>query len=284
MSPCDRRERTAREVAATAELGQERALGAHRAVRHRVVDRGEPVARVDRSSARHSTASAPCATCGSITAGDKHLGHRAGQLQPLERGVRDDDRVEAFVVELAQAGLDVAAQPTEQQVGTSRGELRAPPDGTGADAPAGGDRIERGADERVARVGPFGNRGKDETRRVAGRQILGRVHREIGAVVEHGLLHFLHEHALAPDLVELGRLIGVALRLHEDVLDAAAEPGADALGLPAREPAPSRRDPKAIPSRQREGRTTRRARRRSSRHAAYRPLPSRAPSARGATC
>ena len=41
----------------------------HRAVRVGVVDRGEPLARVASSSARHSTASAPCATCGSITDG-----------------------------------------------------------------------------------------------------------------------------------------------------------------------------------------------------------------------
>ena len=119
-----------------------------------------------RSSTRHSTASAPCATCGSITDGGEHLGDLTSQPESFECGVRDDDGVEPFVGELAQPGLDVAAQPAEQQVGTGGGELGAPPYGSGADATTRRDGIERGADERVARVAALGHRGDDESGRV----------------------------------------------------------------------------------------------------------------------
>ena len=68
------------------------------------------------------------------------------------------------------------------------------------------------------------------------------MHRDVGPAVEHGLLHFLHEHALPADRVEVGGLVAVAGGLDEHVLDIAAEQRADALRLPARERAAARRD------------------------------------------
>ena len=59
------------------------------------------------------------------------------------------------------------------------------------------------ADERVARVGPLGHRGEHEAVGPCRRgQVLGRVHRDVGAAVEHGLLHLLHEDAGAADRVD----------------------------------------------------------------------------------
>ena len=136
--------------------------------------------------------------------------------------------------------------------------------------------VERDADERVARVGPFRNRREDEAGRGHGRQVLGRVHRDVGPAVEHGLLHLFHEDALSTHAMDVGGLVGVAVRLDEHVLDIATEARADVLGLPAREPAArvsrcASSAPRTI--RQRAGRTARRARRRSTRLEACRPRP-----------
>ena len=79
----------------------------------------------------------------------------------------------------------------EREVGSQRRELRAAAHRAGADAPAGRELVERRAHERVARVAPFGNRREHEAVAVLDGQILGRVHRDVGAAVEHGLLHFL---------------------------------------------------------------------------------------------
>ena len=66
----------------------------------------------------------------------------------------------------------------------------------------GASSIEREADEAVARVAALGHGGQRETRRGGRRQILGRVHGEVGAPVEHRLLHLLHEHTLAAERVD----------------------------------------------------------------------------------
>ena len=66
---------------------------------------------------------------------------------------------------------------------------------------------------------------------------------DVGAAVEDGLLHFLGEHSLPADRVQLRSLIAVAGRRDQHVLDLASEQGTDALGLPTRERAGARRDP-----------------------------------------
>ena len=78
---------------------------------------------------------------------------------------------------------------------------------------------ERRADERVARVAALGHGREHEPGGRRRRQILGRVHREVGAAVEHGLLHFLHEHARARRSRGSARLGAVAGGLDDDELD-----------------------------------------------------------------
>ena len=51
------------------------------------------------------------------------------------------------------------------------------------------------------------------------RQVLGRVHGDVGATVEHGLLDLLDEHALPTDRVQRHVLAAVAGRVDEDELD-----------------------------------------------------------------
>ena len=159
--------------APAAELGEERALGAHREVRGRGRRSRRARVRAASSSARHSTASAPCADLRQHHGGFEHLGHLVAQAEPVERGDRDDDRVVALVVALAQPRLDVAAQRREHEVGPGGRELRAAAHRTGSDAPARRDRLERRADERVARVAALGNRREHEPgrRRRTGRSL-----------------------------------------------------------------------------------------------------------------
>ncbi len=97
-------------------------------------------------------------------------------------------------------------------------------------------------DERVARVGAFGDRGEHQGRRRICRQILGGVHGDVGPAVGNHLLHLLGEHALPADRVQLGRLVAITRGRHQDVLDVVAEPRAHAFRLPPRERARARRN------------------------------------------
>ena len=60
---------------------------------------------VSASSARHSTASAPCATCGSITRRLEQLGRVGAATQPIERRGRDHDCIDSMLgIALARDG------------------------------------------------------------------------------------------------------------------------------------------------------------------------------------
>ena len=163
------------------------------------------------------------------------------EVEPFERGGGDDDRVE--LGGLLEPGGDVAAQLGEREVGSPGRELRAPAHGTGADARARGQRVERRAHERVERVRALGHRRDHQAvGRCRRGQVLRRVHGDVGAPVDHRLLHFLHEHAGATHRVD-GRVgARVTRRGDDDQLRVAAEERDDPLGLPAGERAPARRD------------------------------------------
>ncbi len=98
------------------------------------------------------------------------------------------------------------------------------------------------ADERVTWIGAFGDRREHESGRRRSGQILGGVDRDIGAAVEHGLLHFFGEHAQATDRVQIGGLVAISGRADQYELDVAADERADALGLPPRERTRAGRD------------------------------------------
>ena len=66
------------------------------------------------------------------------------------------------------------------------------------------------ADERVVRIRPLGDAREHEPGGRFRRQILRGVHRDVGAAVEHRVLHFLREHALPADRVQVGGLVAVA--------------------------------------------------------------------------
>ena len=191
----------------------------------------------------------------------------------------DDDRVEASSARLRSRVAMLPRSSANVRSGASAASCaRRRTEPVPTRAPVGSaSSVE--PDERVARVAPLGHRREHEAvGRVDGGQILGRVHREVGAAVEHRLLHLLHEHAGAPDRVD-GRTSGRGRRCVATSTSSTsrAEQRADALGLPARQRAAARRDAQqrgvtrsAIGTR---GRTARRARRRRARRAACRPRP-----------
>ena len=121
-------------------------------------------ARVASSSSRHSTASAPCATCGTNTDGSRTPRRCwSASSKPLQRRDRHDDRASGR--HLRQPRLDVAAQLDELEIGADVGELRAPAHRTGGDRRAGCEVGESESDEAVARVTALGHGGDRETRR-----------------------------------------------------------------------------------------------------------------------
>ena len=170
----------------------------------------------------------------------EHLGRLGVPTEPVERGDRDDDRVDSGGP--LETGLDVAPQAGELKVGPQRGELRATAHRSGRDERAGGETVERAPDERVARVGPLGDRREHEPGVGRRRQILRRVHRDVGATVEHGLLDLLHEHSGAAEPVDLDVAVLVAARRHDHELRGPAEQRDHPLRLPARERTPASRD------------------------------------------
>ena len=100
------------------------------------------------------------------------------------------------------ADANDAAQFGELEVGTDPAELSAAADRSGGDRGSIGERCQAGTDQRVARIPAFAERGDGEAVSRRGREILGRVDRQVGASVEHRALDLLDEHALATDLVE----------------------------------------------------------------------------------
>ena len=128
------------------------------------------------------------------------------EAEPLERGDRDDDRVVALARRACAAGSRCcrAAARTRDRAGAAASCARRRTEPVPI-APAGRDLVER-ASRRARRADRprSGTAASTSPAGVVGRQILGRVHREVGAAVEHGLLHFLHEHARAADRVQIG--------------------------------------------------------------------------------
>ena len=122
---------------------------------------------------------------------------------------------------------------------------------------------------------------------VADGQVLGRVHGDVGAAVEHGLLHLLHEHAGAADRVDRHVALLVTGGRHDHELGVAAEqrdrrapPASGRARCRASRPAAGHRFSlvvgRASPSPSTSSRSnSARARRRRARRAPSRPRPSR---------
>ena len=121
-------------------------------------------------------------------------------------------------------GGDVAAQLDERagRAATAASWARRRTDPVATVAPGG--ELGRAADRSARRRRRAGAGTRRSTSASCGRrrQVLGRVHGDVGAPVEHGLLDLLDEHALAADHVQRHVLAAVAGRLDEHQLDVAA--------------------------------------------------------------
>ncbi len=90
-----------------------------------------------------------------------------GAAEAVEAGGGEDEGVALPFFELAQAGVDVAADFDELDVGTKGEELGLAAGAGGADASVEGERVEAPegvADPDVARVGAIGDGGEGEAR------------------------------------------------------------------------------------------------------------------------
>ena len=192
------------------------------------------------SSVRHSTASAPCPTWGSITDGSRISVARSSSPSRAS----------------AAAATTMASKPAafSSRVGTlprssakvrsgrrsaSWARRRTEPVATSAPGPSAS-RVEP---TNASRVGALGHRREDQPVGAGvGREVLGRVHRDVGAIVEDGLLHFLHEDAGAAHGMDGNVGASVTGGADDDELERAAEQRAHPFGLPARQRAAARRD------------------------------------------
>ncbi len=155
----------------------------------------------------------------------EHGGRRAKEPEALEPGDRKHGRVEGAAVELAQAGLDIAAQRRDGKVGPQMLEQRLPPRRRRADDGAVwqfAQSLGGAADESIARIFARQEGREHEPRRQHARHVFRRMHGEIDGAGQQRLLDLLGEKALAAGLRQRA-LNGVA-------------GGADGLDLDAVEP------------------------------------------------
>jgi len=90
-----------------------------------------------------------------------------GALEAVEAGGGEDEGVALALLEFAEAGVDVASDVDEGDVGAEREDLSAATRACGADAASGGEGVEgpvRFADPDVTGVGAFGDGGEGELR------------------------------------------------------------------------------------------------------------------------
>ena len=206
---------TGGERAVAAELGEERPLGVDAPAGGLVLDGGEARRAASASSSRHSTASARLADLRQHRVDVEPLGDVVGQAEAVERGGRHHDGV-------------VRQPPWPAASACSRAGSRSAGRGGGAGARPGGAAIRwppprpragrrAWSPTSASRGSPrSGHGGEDEAGHRDRRQVLGAVHREVGAAVEHGGLHLLGEHALAAELPDRHVEAAVALGVDHD--------------------------------------------------------------------
>ena len=216
-----RRERAAREVAAAAEGAEVGTLGGHRPV-HRRRRRSPRAGRgCRRSSARHSTAIAPCATCGSISDGSSRSAMRSAA--PSRSRAVAATTIASNCDGLLEAGRDVAPQLAEPEVGPQPGEL-GPPAHRARCRPgrrSGGRRACSRRARRGDRHARAGRRARGPRASPAGRS-LAECTATSARPFEDVLLHLLHEHAGAAHRVD--RHVALLVAAGRDTITSSASP------------------------------------------------------------
>ncbi len=152
----------------------------------------------------------------------QHRGGRAAHFETLEPGHGQERGIDLTLGQLAQAGLDVAAQRHHLDIGPRQQHL-----GLAAQRGGAHDRARRQRGQAVAAVREQGvarvlarqDGGDLQALGQPGRHVLHGVHRDVDAPLEQRLLDLLGEQALAADLGERAVLHRVAGGLDDDDLD-----------------------------------------------------------------
>ena len=222
-----------RRAAGAVEHGEEGALGRERDRAAGMIDGGEQLARAAVVGARLDGDDALPDRRQELV-DRQHRGGGVGASEPLQAGEREQRGVDLAGGELAQPGLDVAAQAHHREVGPGVLDQRLAPQRSGADDRAGRKIEERrrpGADEDVAGV-LARQHGRDrEPGGQRGRHVLGRMHREIDGAGAERLLDLLGEQALAAGLGQrpvLDHVAGGADGLDRDLIGSNAMRGGEA--------------------------------------------------------
>jgi hypothetical protein len=159
---------------------------------------------------------------GQTARGVEHLGRHVGQAQTDQARPSEDDGVDGALAALSETRIDVAAKGHDLEVGPLFEQLHPATQRRRADAAARrklGERLTALRDQDVARVFACGNAADDEPGRELGWNVFHRVHGDVRAPREQGLLDLLDEQALAADLSEGPILHAIARRLHRELLD-----------------------------------------------------------------
>ncbi len=156
--------------------------------------------------------------------GIEHRADAVGQAQALEAGGSEDDGGVFAAIELAQPGIEVAAQRLDDQVGEAGGDQRLAAQAAGADDRAVGQVGQGGVvvgDKGVARVFALEHRAHHEPFGQLHRHVLEAVHGQVGATFGHRHFEFFDEQTLAADLGQGAVEDLIAARRHSDNFDIA---------------------------------------------------------------
>ena len=185
----------------------------------------------------------------------KAIVDRFRALEAIEAGGGEDECVAFAVVELLEAGVDVAADLDEVDIGAEGEELRAATRAGGADGSAHRQGVEgpvRLADPDVAGVDAFRDGGESELRSELGGEVLEGVDGEVDTAFFEGFFDLLDEDALAVEVGrrdEAGLLHAVACGADDlklNVVAGVAEGIQDVVGLPEGELRAARADADGI--------------------------------------
>ena len=233
----------------TPSAGQQRALGGDGGLGDRI---GQPAhqrqdlvivgARLQRQRA--------LADGGQHQLGRQALADARREPQPVQPRAGQDSRVDLAVGDLAQPGVDVAAQDLQLEIRAHGQDLTDPAQAGGAD-PAAGRQVAQRAPDRLTSASRGSARGGMATSANpsgrSGGHVLEAVHREIDLAGQQLLLDLLDPHPLAAELDHRSGLLAVTLGDHDLLFDhqnreQPAELRADVVGLPAGQRAAARAD------------------------------------------
>ena len=161
-----------------------------------------------------------------------------GFFEAVKAGGGEQDGVDLAFIELAEAGVDIAAEFDCLNVGAEGFQLCAATLAAGADDGSlgeFGEAPEFYGDECVAWVNPGRRSGKGEWLGEFGGEVFEGVDGEVDASFGEGFFDFLGEHALGADLGEGDFLKAVAGGFNDFDIDFMAlgdEEGLDVMGLP----------------------------------------------------